>query len=54
MNNKLVDSHLGSDLPFGDINYDMFNVLKGSVKLAKLLLQARAPNTMYFGKGAEQ
>lgn len=31
MNNKLVDSQLGSDMPIGDIDYDMFNVLKGTI-----------------------
>ena len=31
MNNKLVDSHLGSDMPIGDIDNDMSNVLKGTI-----------------------
>ena len=31
MNNNLVDSHLGSDMPIGDIDNDMSNVLKGTI-----------------------
>ena len=31
MNNKLVDLHLGSDMSFGDLDRDMFNVLKGTI-----------------------
>ncbi|WP_279098755.1 hypothetical protein [Bartonella apis] len=31
MNNKLVDSHLGSDMPVGDIDNDISNVLKGTI-----------------------
>lgn len=31
MNNKLVDSHLSSDMPVGDIDHDMFNVFKGNI-----------------------
>jgi len=31
MNNKLVDSHLGSDMSISDIDNDMSNVLKGTI-----------------------
>lgn len=31
MNNKLVDSHLGSDMSVSDIGSDMFYVLKGTI-----------------------
>jgi|GEM_PF-6495774 len=31
MNNKLVDSHLGSDMPVGDIDNGMSHVLKGTI-----------------------
>lgn len=31
MNNKLVDSHLGSDMPIGDVDNDMSHVLKGNI-----------------------
>lgn len=31
MNNKLVDSHLGSDMSISDIDNDMSNVLKRTI-----------------------
>ena len=31
MNNKPIDSHLGSDMPVVDIDNDMSNVLKGTI-----------------------
>ena len=43
MNNKLVDSHLGSGMPVGDIDHDMFNVFKvniyGELNKAKISRQ---------------
>ena len=31
MNNKPIDSHLGSDMPIGDVDNGMSHVLKGTI-----------------------